>query len=83
MSLTYKTIFVPATMQEARKGFKHYDSDVDGDQLSNDIQATLILMQGEGFRLHSMSPVVSTQYYAKTYTDGMLLVFEKPETDPS
>jgi len=73
----YKTIFVPSKIEEPKRGFKHYNSDVDGDQLANDIQATLIMMAGEGFKLHSMSPVVSTQYYAKTYTDGVVLIFEK------
>jgi hypothetical protein len=79
MQSIYKTIFIPSPIAKPDKGYKYYNSEVDGNQLANDIQAAISEMETQGYRLENISPIVSTQYYAKTYTEGMLAIFTKKE----
>ncbi len=73
MAFLYKTLFIPCDEIKAKSAFSAQLPEINGDQLARDVQAALLEMEHEGYRLHSMSPVQS----ANNYTDGMLLIFEK------
>ena len=79
MPFNYKTLYIPTDATKPKSSFSSALPEVNGDQLSRDVQAALEEM--EGYRLHSMSPVQSTKLYLSTYlygfTDGILLIFEK------
>lgn len=75
--MEYKTIFVPSPIQPSKRGQKYYTNMIDGEILSNDVQATLIMMSEKGFDLFSTTPVTSTKYYGQVYTEGLILTFKK------
>ncbi len=56
---------------------KSYTHRVDGDQLSIDVNQICNDMSKDGFILFSSSPIASTEYSNKTFTEGVLLIFEK------
>lgn len=81
MAFTYKTLYIPSSEIKVKSTFSYVLPEVNGDQLARDIQAALVEMENEGYKLHSMSPVQSAKLHMSTYaysfTDGILLVFEK------
>ena len=81
MAFSYKTLFIPTAEIKPKSAFSAVLPEINGDQFARDIQATLEEMENEGYKLHSMSPVQSAKLYMSTYvysfTDGMLLIFEK------
>ncbi|MFN7118126.1 MAG: hypothetical protein ACK4TA_15105 [Saprospiraceae bacterium] len=81
MAFTYKTLFIPSSEIKPKSAFSTALPEVNGDQLTRDVQAALVEMENEGYKLHSMSPVQSAKLYmssfAYSYTDGILLIFEK------
>ncbi|MDX1939116.1 MAG: hypothetical protein SFU99_01110 [Saprospiraceae bacterium] len=83
MPYIYKTLYVPTAEVKAKSAFSATIPEVNGDQLARDVQATLLEMESEGYKLHSISPVTNSKTYygsfAYSYTDGMLLVFQKSE----
>lgn len=81
MPTEIKSIFVPTKLLAQKQGFTHYDAEVDGIQFSNDVQAAINEYVDLGYSLKTIQPIISTVYYARTYTEGMLLIFER-EHDP-
>lgn len=81
MPFTYKTLFIPAPDMKLKGAFTTTLPEFNGDQLARDVQAALLEMDSEGYRLHTMTPVQSSRLYAGSvgysFTDGVLLVFEK------
>jgi len=77
MSSEYKSVFVPSVMMPSKSGYTYYDAEIDGIQLANDIDAAIEEKIHTGYILHSMQNISSTKYYARTYTEGILLLFQK------
>lgn len=81
MPFTYKTKFIPVEEVKPKSAFSTLLPEINGDQLARDVQAILLEMEDEGYKLHTMTPVQSGKLYmssfAYSYTDGVLLVFEK------
>ena len=81
MSYSYKTLFIPSQEVKPKSAFSTALPEINGDQLARDVQAALLEMENGGYVLHSMSPVQSAKLYMSTYaysfTDGVLLIFEK------
>jgi len=81
MPFTYKTIYIPSSEIKPKSAFSGTLPEFNGDQLSRDVQAALVEMENEGYKLHSMSPMQTAKLYmgslAYNYTDGVLLIFEK------
>jgi len=83
MPFTYKTIYVPSPEVKNKSAFSTAIPELNGDQLARDVQATLLEMEHEGYKLHTMTPVTSGRMhmgsFAYSYTDGVLLIFQKSE----
>ena len=79
--MEYKTVFVPSPIKPSKRGYKYYNNVIDGEVLSNDIQATIIMMQDKSFQLFSSTPVTSTRYYGQVYTEGLVLIFQKSSSE--
>jgi hypothetical protein len=81
MPFTYKTLYIPTAEVKPKSAFSGALPEINGDQLSRDVEAALLEMENEGYRLHTMTPLQSAKLYmssfAYSYTDGVLLVFEK------
>lgn len=81
MPFNYKTLYIPSSAIKPKSSFSGALPEINGDQLARDVQATLVEMENEGYRLHSMSPVQSAKLhmsaYTYSFTDGILLIFEK------
>lgn len=81
MPYNYKTIYVPAPELKNKSAFATSIPEVNGDEFARLIQATLVEMEGEGFEMHSMTPVLHGKThmgsYAYSYTDGVILVFKR------
>ena len=75
--MEYKTIFVPSPIKPSKRGYKYYSNVIDGEILTNDVQATINMMTEQGFDLFSTTPVTSTKYYGQVYTEGLILTFKK------
>lgn len=84
MPFTYKTIYVPAPELKSKSVFSSQPPELNGDQLARYVQATLLEMEAEGYRLHSLTPITSGRVHmssmAYSHTDGVLLVFQKVES---
>jgi hypothetical protein len=81
MPFTYKTLYIPAPDMKPKSAFATSIPEFNGDQLARDVQAALLEMESQGYRLHTMTPVQSSRLYGGSigysFTDGVLLVFEK------
>ena len=76
MAFNYKTIFIPAPLLSIKRGMKSYNAKIDGISFSNDINAAIVEMDENGYSFLSMESVTSAEYYGKTYTEGMILLFK-------
>ena len=79
--MIFETIFVPSPIKPSKRGYKYYSNVIDGEVLSNDVQASIMLMQDKGFHLVSTTPVTSTKYYGQVYTEGLILIFKKEKNE--
>ncbi len=83
MPFTYKTLYIPSTEVKNKSAFSTAFPELNGDQLARDVQATLLEMEHEGYKLHSVTPVNAGKLYygsiGYTQTDGVLLIFQKSE----
>lgn len=83
MPFTYKTIYIPSPEVKNKSAFSTAMPELNGDQLARDVQAALLEMEHEGYKLHTMTPVTHGKMhmgsFAYSYTDGVLLVFQKVE----
>lgn len=77
MPYNFKTIFVPSSFVPLKKGYKSYNARIDGVTLSTEINAAIVEMDEQGFELMQMESVVSAEYYGKTFTEGIILLFRK------
>ncbi len=77
MPAEFKTIFVPSVTMPSQAGYTYYDAEVDGIQLANDVTAAIQEQIGNGFTLVDTQTLMSTKYYARTYTEGIILIFQK------
>lgn len=81
MAFSYKTLYIPSAEIKPKSSFSTAIPEVNGDQLARDVEAALVEMEQQGYKLHSMSPIQSSKLYLSAYaynfTDGVLLIFEK------
>jgi len=76
MSSEFKSVFVPSEIMPAKSGYKYYDAVIDGVRLANDVSAAIVEQIELGYELVSSQTITSTKYYARTYTEGILLLFK-------
>jgi hypothetical protein len=85
MLFPYKTLYIPAPEIKSKSAFSTGLSDFNGDQLARDVQAALLEMASEGYTLHTTTAVHTSRMYmgstAYSLTDGILLIFEKKNTE--
>lgn len=77
MPTKYKTIFIDTSDAKVGSMMRSITKKINGDELARDVQAALIEAESQGFKLIQMSPVTSSLSNNRTYTEGMLLVFEQ------
>lgn len=83
MPFIYKTFYIPSAEVKPKSAFSTGLPQINGDQLARDVQATLVEMESEGYKLHSVSPVTNAKShhggFTYSYTDGILMIFQKSE----
>ncbi len=83
MGSIYKTIFVDAHKGKKTSVWKP-PTLIDGPQLARDVQAAIVELEMEGYRLFKMESVMGNVMHGgahKSKTEGMLLVFELVDFD--
>lgn len=83
MPYRYKTVYVPAPELKNKSAFSTGIPEVNGDEISRLTQATLVEMEGKGFELQSVTPIIHSKThmgsYAYSYVDGLMLIFKRVE----
>ncbi len=83
MPYSYKTVYVPTPELKNKSAFSTGLPEVNGDEISRLIQATLVEMEGEGFELQSVTPIIHSKLHmgsvTYSYVDGLMLIFKRVE----
>jgi hypothetical protein len=67
ISMNYKTVFIKAKFEPTGQkiGITESDSEIDGYQLSVDVQKAISLLATDGYEIVSMEQVISGRYQSK------------------
>ncbi len=77
MSLEYKSVFVPCERLKPKMGYKSYDHELDGVEFNHVLQAIINDHVEEGYEVENVTPLTSTMYYGRTYTEGLIVLFKR------
>ena len=77
MKFDYNSVFIAAPFMKPKTGRKPYDREINGVEFTRDVQNTILKMSEQGYELFQTIPLISSEYYSKTYTEGVTLVFRK------